>query len=110
MFRPPTAISLVDQNPSRHVRMKFAVIFNCPLSLEDRRLFGVDRDQDVPGTVARGGGMRNKIGIDPLDGIADVRRNFSRQKAELFHLHLNGVGARHTRHNDEKERAEHLEA
>ena len=66
------------------------------------------RDQDVPGTVARGGRMCDEVGIDPLDGVADVGRNFGRHKGELFHLHLNGVGARHARRNNENERAEYL--
>jgi hypothetical protein len=88
--------------------MKFAVIFNGPLGLENHRLFGVDRDQDVPGTIARGGRMGDEIGIDPLDRIADMRGNLHRHKAKLFHLHLNGAGARHTRHNNENERAEDL--
>src|SRR6516164_59472 len=79
--------SLADQNSSRHVRMKFAVIFNRFLGLENHRLFAVDRDQDVPGTVACRGRMCDD---------------------ELFHLHLNGVGARHARRNNENERAEYL--
>ena len=77
--------------------MKFAVIFNCPLGLEYHRFFGVDWDQHVPGTIARGGRMGDEVGIDPLDRIADMRGNLRRQKAKLFHLHLNGVGARHAR-------------
>ena len=48
--------------------MKFAVIFNRPLGLENYRLFAVDREQDVPGTVARGGPMCDEVGIYPLDG------------------------------------------
>jgi hypothetical protein len=90
--------------------MKFAVIVHRPFGLENHGLFCVDRDQKVPGTIARSSRMCDEIGICPLDGIADMRGDFRRQKAELFHLHSNGVGARHTRHNDEKERAEHLEA
>ena len=52
--------------------------------------------------------MGDEVGINPLDRIADMRGNLRRHKAELFHLHLNGAGARHTRRNNENERAEDL--
>jgi hypothetical protein len=90
--------------------MKFAVIVHRPFGLENHGLFSVDRDQDVPGTIARSSRMGDEIGIDPLDRIAHMCGNLRRHKAELLHLHLNSGGARRTRHNDENERAERLAA
>ncbi len=105
-----TALSLADHNLSGHVRVKFAVVFNRSLGPENYGLFSVEWDQDVPRTVARGSRVRDEVGIDPLDGIADMGGNLSRHKGELFHLHQNGVGARHARRNNENERAEYPKA
>jgi hypothetical protein len=87
--------------------MKLAVIVHGPFGFEDHSLFRVDGNQDIPGTIARSGRMGDKIGIDPLDRIAGMRGDFCRQKPEFFHLDLDGGGARHTRHSDEKECAEY---
>ena len=86
--------------------MEFAVIFNRSLGLENYRLFAVDGNQNIPGAVARGGGMGNKVGVDPLNSVADMCRNFSRHKTELLQLHLYGVSVRKARRSNENERAD----
>src|SRR4029077_14215991 len=91
-------------------RMKFAVIVHHPFILENHVPFCVDRDQNVPGTVARSSRMRDEIGVDPFDRVADMRGDLCEYKAELFHLHLYNVCARHTRAKNENERAERLAA
>lgn len=87
--------------------MKFAVIVYCPFGLENHSLFSVDRNQNVPGTIARSSRVYDEIRIDPLDRIAHMRSNLRRDKAELFHLDLNDLGVRRCRREDENERAKY---
>jgi hypothetical protein len=44
---PSIAVSLLDRNPSHHVRMKFAIIVHCPGRLEEmaRKLLPLGRPQ-----------------------------------------------------------------
>ena len=71
--------------------MKCAVLVHRPFILEKDVPFCIDRDQNVPGTVARGRCVRDEISIDPLDGVADMRGHVCWYKGELLYLHLNNV-------------------
>jgi hypothetical protein len=50
--------------------------------------------------------VRDEVGIDPFDRIADVSSDLRRHESELFDLDLNGFGTRRPCHEGKKERTD----
>jgi len=51
-------------------------------------------------------GVSDEVGVDPLDRVADMCGRLGRHEREFFHPDLDNFGARRSRDEGEKERAE----
>lgn len=97
---------LCDGNLTGHVWVELAVIVDCPLSFQNDAFGGVGRYQGIPGAVPCRCGVGHEVGVHPFNRIADVSPDLRRSKGELLDPDLNGLGARCSRQEEEKESAE----
>jgi len=98
--------SFDDHDLAGHVGMKLAIIVHSAVGLEHNARCCRRCDHDVPSAVVCRRCVRDEVGIDPFDRVADVSSDLRRYESELFDLDLNGFGARRPCHEDKKERAD----
>ena len=95
-----------DRDPAGHVRVNPTVIVHSTAGLEHNARGRRRGHHNVPSAIACSRCVRDEIGIDPFDRIADVSGDLRRHKSEVFDLDLNSFGARRLCHEDKKERAD----
>jgi len=98
--------SFNDRDLASHVGVKPAIIIHSAAGLKHNARGCRWCNHDVPSAVACRRCVRNKVGIDPFDRVADVSTDLRRHESQLFDLDLNGFGARRLCHEDKKERAD----